>query len=159
MELKIGDEASDFSLVNTSGEKTSLSLFRNKNVVILFFPFAYSSVCTREMCTIQNDLSKYNELDAVVIGISVDSHFTLKMWAETHNLNFPLLSDFNKIVTAKYGVMNELFAPGKFDYFGVSKRAAFVVDKAGFIRYAEVIVTPDTEPNYIEIKKTLENFR
>jgi len=157
MKIKIGDTAPDFTLINTEGEKVSLKDKLDKQVVLLFFPFANSSVCTEEMCLIRDNIKQYENLDANVFGISVDSHYSLKLWAEKLNLNFPLLSDFNKEVSAKYDSLNELHAPGKYDYKGVSKRSAFVIGKDGKIKYAEICEHTGLQPNYEAIKKSLQN--
>lgn len=157
MSLKTGDIAPDFTLINTSGVKVSLKDKLNKQIVLLFFPFANSSVCAEEMCTMRDNLKKYEELDANVMGISVDSHYSLKLWAEKLNLNFPLLSDFNREASSKYDSLNEIHAPGKYDYKGVSKRSAFVIGKDGRIKYAEVCQHTGLQPDYEAIKNSLKN--
>lgn len=155
MALKVGDKAPDFTLFNQDGEPVSLSSFKGKNVVVLFFPGANTGVCTKEMCTFRDELKVFENLNAQVLGISVDLHFSLKMFHEKNNYNFPLLSDFNKKVIEKYDVVLNVFVPGKFDYLGVAKRAAFVVDNNGILKYVEVLASPDDEPNYAAIKKVL----
>lgn len=155
MALKVGDAAPDFTLFNQDAEKVTLSSFRGKNVVVLFFPLANTGVCTKEMCTFRDELKVYEDLNAQVLGISVDSPFALKMFAEKNNYNFPLLSDFNKEVSAAYGALYDVFVPGKFDFNGVSKRSAFIVDAEGKIKYAEVLENAGEEPNYEAIKKQL----
>ncbi len=157
--LKVGDAAPDFALFNQDAEKVSLEQFRGKNVVLLFFPLANTSVCTKEMCTFRDELKVYENLDAQVLGVSVDSPFALKMFADKNNYNFPLLSDFNKEVSANYGALYDVFVPGKFDFKGVSKRSAFVIDKNGVIQYAEVLENAGEEPNYSAIKSTLEKIK
>jgi len=156
MSLKIGDKAPDFTLLNQDAEKVTLSSFTGKNVVVLFFPFANTGGCTKELCTFRDELKVYENLNAQILAISVDSHFSLKMFADKNNYTFPLLSDFNKEVIKAYGVVSENFVPGKFDYYGVSKRSAFVVDKNGILKYVEVLENPGNEPNYLNIKKSLE---
>lgn len=155
MALKIGDQAPNFTLTNQDGEPVSLSNFKGKKVVVLFFPAANTGVCTKEMCTFRDDLKEFEKLNAQVLGISVDTHFALKMFQEKNNYNFPLLSDFNKKVIADYDVVLDVFVPGKFDYKNVAKRAAFVVDENGKIKYTEVLASPGDEPNYEAIKKVL----
>ncbi len=155
MSLKVGDKAPDFSLLNSNVEKVSLSDFKGKNVVLLFFPLANTGVCTKEMCTFRDELKSYEDLEAQVLGISVDSPFALQMWAEKNNYNFPLLSDFNKEVSESYGALYDVFVPGKLDFKGVAKRSAFVIDKDGNIKYAEVLEDAGNEPNYEAIKKAL----
>jgi peroxiredoxin len=157
MPLSFGDAAPDFTLINTEGQKVSLKDFSGKQVVLLFFPFANSSVCHEEMCSTRDNLKNYEELNANVLGISVDSHYSLKLWAEKLNLNFPLLSDFNKEASQKYGSYNEIHAPGKYDYKGVSKRSAFVIGKDGKIKYAEICLHTGLQPDYDAIKNSLKN--
>ena len=151
MPLKVGDTAPAFTLINTDGKKVSLKNYAGKQIVLLFFPFANSSVCTEE------NFKTYEDLDANVMGISVDSHYSLKLWAEKLNLNFPLLSDFNKEASAKYNSLNENHAPGKYDYIGVSKRSAFVIGKDGKIKYAEICAHTGLQPDYEAIKNSLKN--
>jgi peroxiredoxin len=156
MALKVGDKAPDFKLFNQDGEPVSLSSFKGKKVVVLFFPGANTGVCTKEMCTFRDDLKEFEKLDAQVLGISVDMHYSLKMFQEKNNYNFPLLSDFNKKTINDYGVVLDIFAPGKFDYNKVAKRAAFVVDENGTLKYVEVLASPGEEPNYGAIKSALK---
>jgi len=157
MHLNVSDIAPDFTLINTEGKKVSLKDYLNKQIILLFFPFANSSVCAEEMCAMRDNFKRYEELDANVLGISVDSHYSLKLWAEKLNLSFPLLSDFNKKASAKYDSLNEIHAPGKYDYRGVSKRSAFVIGKDGRIKYAEICQHTGLQPDYEAIKKALEN--
>lgn len=155
MALNVGDKAVQFQLPATTGEAVSLEDFRGKqNVVLLFFPFAFSPVCTEEMCGIRDDMARYQELNAAVLGISVDSPFTLKAWAAAENLNFPLLSDFNKEVAPKYGAFYDELRGFK----GVAKRAAFVVDKEGVVRYAWVTDDPAVKPSFEEIQQVLNSL-
>ena len=156
MALQVGDLAPDFKLLNQNVESVSLSDFKGKKVVILFFPLANTGVCTKEMCSISNEYAKYESLDAVVLGISVDSAFSLKAWADKNHMNITLLSDFNKEVAPAYGAFYDVFVPGKLDYKGVAKRSAFVVDKEGKIVYAEVLEDAGQEPNYDKILEALK---
>jgi len=155
MALKIGDKAPDFTLFNQDGEPVSLSSFKGKNVVVLFFPAANTGACTKEMCTFRDELKVYENLNAQVLGISVDTHFALKMFHEKNNYNFPLLSDFNKKAIEAYDVILDVFVPGKFDYFNTAKRAAFVVDDKGNIKHIEVLANPGDQPNFEAVKKAL----
>jgi len=155
MALKIGDKAPDFTLFNQDGEPVSLSSFKGKNVVVLFFPAANTGACTKEMCTFRDELKVYENLNAQVLGISVDTHFALKMFHEKNNYNFPLLSDFNKKAIEAYDVILDVFVPGKFDYFNTAKRAAFVVDDMGNIKHIEVLANPGDQPNFEAVKKAL----
>jgi len=157
MSLKVGDVAPDFTLKNHLLEDVKLSDFKGeKNVVILFFPLVNTAVCEKELCSTRDGLSQYQDLDAQVLAISVDSPFAQKLWADKHKFNFPLLSDFNKEVCKAYGAFYDVFVPGKFDYKGVAKRSAFVVDKEGKIKYAEVLENAGDEPNYDAIKEALK---
>jgi peroxiredoxin len=155
MALKIGDKAPDFTLFNQDGEPVSLSSFKGKNVVVLFFPAANTGACTTEMCTFRDELKEYESLNAQLLGISVDTHFALKMFHEKNNYNFPLLSDFNKKVIKDYDVVLDVFVPGKFDYLNTAKRAAFVVDKDGLVKYFEILANVGGQPDFAAIKKAL----
>jgi len=157
MSLKVGDKAPDFNLLNANNERVSLSSFKGKNVVVLFFPLANTGVCTKEMCTFRDELKSYENLNAQILGISVDSPFTLKLWAEKNNYTFPLLSDFNKEAATSFGALYDIFAPGKLDFKGVAKRSAFVIDAEGKIKYAEVLENAGDEPSYEGIQKALSD--
>lgn len=155
MSLSIGQKAPDFTLKNSGGEDVSLSDFSGKkNVVILFFPLAFSSVCTDELCQVRDDYQKFDSLDAQVLGISVDSFFTLKEFKESQEYNFPLLSDFNKTTATAYGAIYDEF----FGMKGVAKRSAFVIDKEGTVKYAEVLEKASDLPNFEEIKSVLSGL-
>lgn len=120
MSLKVGDTSPEFTLINSNVQKVSLSDFKGKmNVVILFFPLVNSSVCEKELCSTRDGMSIYEDLNAQILAISVDSHYAQKLWNEKFKFNFPLLSDFNKDVSKNYGVLHEIFAPGRLDYKGV----------------------------------------
>jgi peroxiredoxin len=156
MSLKVGEMAPDFSLKSHLLEDVQLSSFKgNKNVVILFFPLVGTAVCEKELCSTRDGMKDYESLDAQVLAISVDSPFAQKLWADRHHFNFLLLSDFNKEVCQKYGSYFDVFVPGKFDYNGVAKRSAFVIDKNGVVQYAEVLDNPGLEPDYTAIQTVL----
>lgn len=155
MTLKVGDRAPSFKLFNTEKKEVSLEDYKGKNLLILFFPQAFTGVCTTELCGIRDDISKYNTGNSEVVAISVDSLFTLGKFKEVQNLNFPLLSDFNKEASQNYGAFFEEFV---FGMKGVSRRAAFVVDKDGIIRYAEVMPTAPELPNFQSIQETLASL-
>jgi peroxiredoxin len=152
MALKKGDIAPAFQLFNTDKKEVSLEDYKAKNLVMLFFPLAFTSVCTTELCSMRDNMTDYAELDAEVVAISVDSLFTLNTFKKAENLPFPLLSDFNKEVSAAYGALYENFVLGM---KGVSKRSAFVIDKEGKILYAEVLESAGDLPNFNAIKQTL----
>lgn len=155
MKITVGDQAPDFTLTSDAKEEISLSDFKGKNVVVLFFPLAFTGVCTTELCTMRDDLSTYGDLNAQILAISVDSPFTLEEFKKSQNYNFPLLSDFNKETSTTYGSLYGEFA---FGMKGVSKRSAFVIDKEGIVRYAEVLENAGEEPNYEDIKATLSRL-
>lgn len=158
MSVKVGSVAPDFTLFNQDAQPVSLNQFKGKKVVLSFFPFANTSVCTKEMCTFRDEMKDYESLDAQVLAISVDSPFALKLFQEKNNYQFPLLSDFNKEVSEKYGTLG-VFVPGKFDYQGVSKRSVFVLDTNGVVQYLEILDNPGNEPNYAAIKETLAKIK
>src|SRR5271155_2071783 len=157
MVLRIGQRVPDFTLPDTNKHERKLSEFTQKGkTVLLFFPFAFSGVCDKEVCVFRDDAEKFNSLGAQTVGVSVDSLFTLKVFAQTYNLQFPLLSDFNKKVSRAYGVLHETWVA--FGYKGVSKRAAFVLDKKGILRYKWVTDNPGQEPPYDEIVAALNKL-
>ena len=155
MSIKTGQQAPDFKLYNTTKQEVELSAQKGKNVVLLFFPLAFTSTCTAELCHIRDNYARYNSLNATVFGISVDSLFTLSKFKEEQNLNFDLLSDFNKTTSAAYGSLYETFG---FGMHGVSKRSAFVIDSEGVVRYTEVLEKAGDQPNYGAIVSCLEKL-
>ena len=155
MGIEIGKAAPEFNLFDTEKNKISLSSFRGKNLLILFFPQAFTGVCTKELCSVNDDISRYNKANAEVIGISVDSVFTLKRFREERHYNFHLLSDFNKEVSALYECLYDNWI---LEMKGVSKRSAFVVDKTGIIRYAEVLESAGELPNFESINQKLNEL-
>lgn len=159
MQLKVGDIAPDFSLKSTSNETYKLSDFKGKkNVVILFFPAVGTSVCEKELCSTRDGMKDYENLNAQVLAISVDGPFAQKLWSDKHQFNFPVLSDFNKEVAPTYGAFYDVWLPEKFGLKGVAKRSAFVIDKDGIIKYAEVLENAGHEPNYNAIQEVLKNI-
>ncbi|MEN8194816.1 MAG: redoxin domain-containing protein [Bacteroidota bacterium] len=159
MKFNVGDLAPDFTLKSDSFENITLSDFQgNKNVVLIFFPLINLEPCENELCSVRDELDSFTQYDATVLGISVDSAFALKLWSDQHKFSFPLLSDFNKEITARYGVQYDVFLPGNFDYYGVAKRSVFVIDKDGIIRYTEVLEDGSNIPNYETIKETLQKL-
>ena len=152
----MGKPAPAFTLFDTEKKAVNLAEYKGQNVVILFFPLAFTGVCTAELCNIRDNIGTYNSANAVVLGISVDSLFTLGKFKEEQKLNFSLLSDFNKTAIADYGVKYDVFPA--FEMQGVSKRAAFVVDKEGVIQYEEICATPGDLPNFEAIQTTLNTL-
>jgi peroxiredoxin len=155
MSINIGVTAPDFKLKSHTGEDLQLSSLKGENILILFFPFAFTGVCTKELCLTRDDLAFYNEVKAKVIAISVDSQFTLAKFADANELNFPLLSDFNKDASTAYGSLYDEFIGY---YKGVAKRSAFVVDKEGTVRYAEVLESAGDIPNFEMIQSVLKEL-
>lgn len=156
MSLNIGDKAPSFSLVSDEKKTISLGDFEGQNVVVLFFPLAFTGVCTQELCTMRDDIATYAGLDAAILGVSVDSPFTLEKFKAEQNLNFPLLSDFNKEASRAYDSLYDEFPA--FGMRGVSKRSAFVIDKEGTVRYKEICASPGDLPNFEAVKETLSNL-
>lgn len=155
MSISKGQAAPNFKLYNTDKKEVELAGLKGKNVVILFFPLAFTSTCTAELCSMRDDIATYNSLNAVILGISVDSLFTLGKFKAEQNLNFDLLSDFNKTASEAYGSLYQSFILGM---NGVSKRSAFVVDKNGVVQYAEVLENAGEVPNFENIKNTLQSL-
>jgi len=152
MKIEVGQKAPDFKLHNTEKKPVSLTEQKGNNVLLLFFPLAFTSVCTKELCNIRDNIDMYNNVKAKVFGISVDSPQTLAKFKEDQHLNFPLLSDFNKEASKAYGCLYDTFA-GWMN--GVSKRSAFVVDKEGVVQYAEVLENAGNLPDFENINITL----
>ena len=153
MKLATGQKAPGFTLYNSDKEKISLEDFKGRKVLLLFFPQAFTGVCTKELCGVRDNIALYNNVDAQVFGISVDSVFTLKKYKEEQQFNFPLLSDFNKEVSKLYGTIYDNWI---LDMQGVSKRSAFVIDREGIIRYAEVLDNAGDVPDFKKIEETLK---
>jgi peroxiredoxin len=152
MSLKTGDKAPDFKLFNTEKEEVSLSNYHGKKVVLLFFPLAFTGVCTKELCHMRDDIAAYSHLNAEIVAVSVDSLFTLKRFKEDQNLNFTLLSDFNGDASKAYGAYYDTFS---FGMKGVSKRSAFVINAEGNISYAEVLESAGDLPNFDAVKASI----
>jgi len=155
MAIQVGQQAPNFTLYNTQKQTVSLTDFKGKNVVLLFFPLAFTGVCTDELCTMRDDIASYSGLNAQVLAASVDSLFTLGKFKAEQNLNFPLLSDFNKTTSEAYGALYGDFVLGM---KGVSKRSAFVIDGEGTIRYAEVLDNAGNLPNFEKVKAALASL-
>lgn len=155
MAIQIGQPAPDFTLRDTEKNKLTLSEQKGKNVVLLFFPLAFTSTCTKELCMTRDNLATYNDLDALVYGISVDSLFSLGKFKSEQSLNFTLLSDFNKTASRAYDTIYEHWFN---DMDGVSKRSAFVIDKEGIVRYTEVLENASDIPNFDAIQLCLKEI-
>lgn len=155
MSIQVGQLAPDFTLHDSEKNKVTLSDLREENVLLLFFPLAFTGVCTKELCSVRDNMHFYSGLNARVLGISVDSVFTLARYKEDQHFNFQLLSDFNKEVSAAYGSLYNSFV---FDMQGVSKRSAFLIDKEGVVRYAEVLENAGEVPDFGAIEATLRTL-
>lgn len=155
MKIEKGLAAPDFSLYDSEKKKINLHDYRGKNVLLLFFPLAFTSVCTAELCGVRDHIAEYNNVNAQVLGISVDSLYTLAKFKEAQQLNFTLLSDFNKEVSAAYGALYGQFG---FEMRGVSKRAAFIIDKSGIVQYAEVLEKASDLPDFTAINRLLASL-
>ncbi len=155
--LRLGQKAPEFSLPDTENKVRSLSEFvQDGSVILAFFPFAFSGVCDKEMCTFRDTLTPLQNAHARVVGVSVDSAFSLKAFSQTYNLPFPLLSDFNKKVAKLYGVLQDPWVA--LGYRGVAKRSVFLVDRRGFLRYRWSTDVPTNEPPYAELTRAAQKF-
>lgn len=155
MLIKKRDKAPNFTLRDTNKQLVNLSDYEGKKVLVLFFPLAFTGTCTDELCSVRDDASFYDGIDAEIIGISIDSLFVLDKFKKEYSYNFSLLSDFNKEASRAYGTLYENFV---LDMKGVSKRAAFVVDAKGIVRYAEVLESAGDLPNFNAIKGVLQEI-
>ncbi|HET7031758.1 MAG TPA: peroxiredoxin [Casimicrobiaceae bacterium] len=152
MSVEIGAPAPDFTLPNQDRTPVTLSDELKKGPVVLaFFPAAFSGTCTKEMCTFRDSMSELNGLSANVIGVSTDTFFALKAWADAQRFSFPLLSDYNKTVIAEYGVVN----PDMIGLKNIAKRAVFVIDRTGVVRHREVLDDARDEPDYEKVRGAL----
>ena len=153
MAIQVGQQAPDFTLRDNAKNMVTLSGQHGKNVLLLFFPLAFTSTCTKELCSVRDNLTMYNDMNVQVYGISVDSMFALDKFKQEQNLNFPLLSDFNKQASRAFGSIYDVFFN---DMEGVSKRSAFIIDKDGIVRYAEVLENAGEVPDFEAIKNCLQ---
>ena len=156
MSVEVGQQAPEFTLYDNDRQQRSLAEFRGKSVVLAFYPGAFTGVCTTEMCAFRDQMEKFNSLNSQVLGISVDGAFAQKEFSDKNNLNFPLLSDFTREVVNKYDVALENFAG--MEGYVASKRAVFVVDKGGVIRYAWTGPNPGIEPDYDEVQAAVDGL-
>ncbi len=163
MAIATGSSAPDFTLVTKGAEGPELfslsEKIGEKNIVLLFVPMAFTGVCTDEFCTVSKELSEYDSLDAIVVGISGDNPFAQAVWAEKEGITLPLLSDYEHKVAEAYGIAYEQFLPeANLIMGGVPKRSAFVIDKKGIIQYAEVQDHPKDLPDFDKVKEALKNL-
>ena len=155
MSISIGQPAPAFTLHDTDKNEITLKSLEGKNVLLLFFPLAFTGTCTKELCNIRDNISSYNEVNATVFGISVDAPPTLAKFKEEQHLNFSLLSDFNKEASAAYNTLYESLGWMK----GVSKRSAFIIDKNGVLRYVEILEAASDLPNFDAIQNILNSLK
>ena len=156
MKIEVGQPAPDFTLYASDKTQITLSELKGYNVLLLFFPLAFTSTCTTELCSVRDNINLYNNTNAKVFGISVDSLHTLAKYKEDQKLNFTLLSDFNKDVSRLYDTIYEQFG---YNMKGVSKRSAVVIDKEGIVRYAEVLENAGLIPDFNAINNTLAQLK
>ena len=156
MALAIGTKAPDFKLPNTDKKEISLADFAGKNLIIHFFPAAFTGVCTAQMCSNRDDLAYYGGLNASVVGVSVDMLFSLGVFKAQNQINFDLLSDFNKDMIKAYDMVQASFAAG---YRDVAKRGVVVVDKDGVVQYVEVTENPGVQVNFEALKAAVEKLK
>jgi peroxiredoxin len=154
--IEVGKNAPNFTLTDINLKKVSLMDFEKK-IVLAFYPGAFTSVCSKEMCAFRDSLAKLNELRAQVIGISVNDPFCNKAFSETNGLNFTILSDYAREVVKIYGVVAEDFAGLK--GYAAAKRSIFIIDNKGIVRYKWITEDPAVEPNYDEIMSKLEKLK
>ncbi len=152
--VEIGQKAPDIELVDTDRKPWKVSDSKNKITVLAFYPGAFTGVCTKEMCAFRDAISKFNGLDANVIGISVDSPFSNNSFKVQNNLNFPLLSDYNREAVNAFGIQQENFSGIK--GYTTAKRAVFILDKDGIIRWKWVSDNPGVEPNYGDVEREVQ---
>ena len=155
-QIKVGDQAPDFTLPDTDLNPRTLKDFLGQKIVLAFFVGAFTSVCTKEMCAFRDSMARLIDLKAQVIGISVNDPFANKAFAEKNRLPFPILSDYNREIIRTYGVETPDFAGLK--GYTVAKRSIFIVDKNGLVRYVWTTVDPAIEPDYAEIEQALEKI-
>jgi len=154
MRLNIGDKAPEFTLNDSDGNDVTLSDYKGKKLVILFFPLAFTGVCTKELCMVRDNIAFYNNLGVDVVGISVDSFFTLAQYKKQQSLTFKLLSDFNKTTAKAYGSLYDEF----FGMIGVAKRSAFIIDGDSKVIYSEVLEKAGDLPNFDAIQSILNRL-
>jgi glutaredoxin-dependent peroxiredoxin len=156
MAIKIGDAAPSFALFDTGKSLRSLTEFKGKKTVLVFYPGAFTGVCTKELCTFQDSMSKFSELNAQIVGISVDGPFANKAFADQNKIAFPLLSDFSRSVSSQYGGLAQDL--GGVKGYAVAQRAVFILDKEGIVRYSWVAENPGIEPNYEDVQSALSKI-
>lgn len=156
MSLRIGQPAPLFSLYNSEKQLVKLDELKGQNILLLFIPAAFTSTCLKEFCSVRDDISSYNNFNCKVIGLSADTVYVLARWKDEQKFNFDLVSDFNKEVSGLYDAQYEIFNYGM---KGIPKRAAFLIDKEGILRYVEVLDNSGLIPDFEKIKETLDTLK
>jgi peroxiredoxin len=156
MPIRIGDKAPEFALYSSEKQLVRLSDFRGRNVVLLFFPLAFTGTCTKELCSTRDDMETYNHLNTEVLGISIDTLQSLARYKQDYQFNFTLLSDFNKETVRAYDVMYEEFGH---NMRGVGKRAVFVIDGEGIVRHLEVLENAGNLPDFEQVQLALRKLQ
>jgi len=157
MPITVGTKAPDFTLPDTDKKLRSLKEFSGKSIALVFFPGAFTGVCTKEMCAIRDSLANFNSTNTQVVGISVDSPFANKGFATQNNLSFPLLSDYGRSVSMQYcGVYDDF---GGLAGYTTAKRSVFIIDKSGVVRYAWISENPGTEPDYGAVQQAVSSIK
>ncbi len=157
MAVQVGQKAPDFTLVDTGLKARSLKDFLGKTTVLAFYPAAFTGVCTKEMCAFRDSLSQLTGSGAQVVGISADTPFSNKAFAEQNSLTFPVLSDYNREAIKAFGIAFPDLAGLK--GLTVAKRSVFVLDKQGVVKYAWVSEDPKKEPDYAEVTKAARSLK
>ncbi len=155
MKIEAGQTAPDFTLYDSEKNQVTLSELKGQIVLLLFFPLAFTSTCTKELCAVRDNIAWYNNLSTKILGISVDSLHTLARFRHEQQLNFTLLSDFNKEASKAYDSIYELFG---YNMKGVSKRSAFVIDKSGIVRYTEILDNAGDIPDFKAIQEVIKSL-
>ncbi len=155
-EIKVGENVPDFTLPDVDMKPRSLHEFLGKKIVLAFFVGAFTSTCTKEVCTFRDSMSRLVDLNAQVIGIGVTDPFSNKAFSEKNRLPFPVLSDYNREVIKQWGL--ELFDFAGLKGYTVAKRSIFILDQTGIVRYVWISEDPTVEPDYEKIQKTLEQI-
>lgn len=157
MTAETGQRAPEVELVDTDRKLVKISDFKGKTTVLAFFPGAFTGVCTKEMCIFRDSISRFNSMDANVVGISVDSPFSNKAFKDTNKLNFSLLSDYTRNGVRTYGVALDNFAG--LNGYTAAQRSVFVLDRDGVVRFKWIAENPGIEPNYEQVAKEVEKLR
>lgn len=155
-DIQIGSHAPNFKLVDSEKNGRELSEFKGKNVILAFFPGAFTYTCQRELCAFRDRIDKLSDMDASVVGISVDSPFANRAFSKDHNLPFPILSDYTREVIRKYGIEHNDF--DGLEGYTTAKRSIFLTDKDGIVRYKWVSDDPDIEPDYDEVERAAKEL-